>query len=400
MKAYKIIFLVLILASCINEPESKREIVKIDLSSAKTIQLSDIVEKVDYIKLRKPNIPLGRGIVKIEENIIYYWDIEQQVICVFNFDGKMIAKLDRQGRGPGEYYSLGNFVVDKENQVVEVWDRAKAKLIKYRDISFEFISEVKLDQNIIFDNVLKLKNGDYLLSTNEATNSIKDKRTNASFFLVDSLGKVKKVLFDRYYKVEDESNRIFYSLFLSKLIRNDLGEIYGSIDFDNTIYRFKDENFLPAFDVKFINGISINNELLIEMSKKEHLSYFIESNNFVKKASYPNLEINNSKLIVINYLFRENIGKPMNERSYFIRKDIRKTLHIKEIINDLTEFPNRITINHLNQSDVMYKPWYKNSLIQVISPESEIEMGKSIDIDSIGKVNYDDNPIIMLMSLK
>ena len=76
------------------------------------------------------------------------------------------------------------------------------------------------------------------------------------------------------------------------------------------------------------------------MSKQEHMDYFVRSGDFVQTASFPNLEINNDALMVINYLFCEKPNGTMDKRNFIWLKQANRIIHAKKIINDLTQFPN------------------------------------------------------------
>lgn len=146
------IFATLILAcflhGCKEQHEAEDNLIKINPHEAKEeINLSEFVDSVKYIPLQTDdNSIVGRVYsVTIKENFIYVLDIsdiDRQVIFVFDKDGNFVSKLDKYGRGPGEYSYLMGFIVDDNEEYVEVISflgGGEARVLKYKNISFDFV---------------------------------------------------------------------------------------------------------------------------------------------------------------------------------------------------------------------------------------------------------------------
>jgi len=121
------IFIIALLAPILSffccKPENNYiEVISIDPTKAKNINLSLFVDTVKYIVLEtNPHSMLGSRISRIEvkEKYIYVGDIDQQAVFIFDKTGRYITKLAKQGRGPDEYLRFGHFLVDeKENHMI------------------------------------------------------------------------------------------------------------------------------------------------------------------------------------------------------------------------------------------------------------------------------------------
>ncbi|MEL6561730.1 MAG: 6-bladed beta-propeller [Bacteroidota bacterium] len=402
MKSFKLLLIILIIASCkVETNEETLSKLKIDLSQSREVKLSEFVSELKYVKLQTENIPLGEGLVKLRDQHIYYWDFQQKIICVFNHNGKLVSKLDKVGQGPGEYTFPIHFDVLDDEKMIEIWDKSKGRIIRYNNLNFELIEEIPIQNMITFTSSIKLSNTDYLLSANQALNIVNDKKTNAEFYLFDSNGKLKDTYFDRLYKDEDKKDIIRYSLFKFKLINDDYKNTYASVNYDNKLYRYKNDGFKPILEVDFVNGNSVNNEELLKMSKVEHMQYFTKSSDFVKTASFPNFEIYNEKVTLVNYMFKESLGGFIDQRSFISLKNLNQTINAKSIVNDLTNFPANVKIGYTdNDTYIHCNPWYKDHFVSVISPEAIMDYGQKVKIDQIGELTALDNPIILFMKLK
>lgn len=402
MNWLKISFLLLVLVACSDKlKDHNPSEITIDLSNVREVKLSELVEEVRYVKLQTPDIPLGEGLIKIYDQYIYYLDIQQQLLCVFNHQGEFIARLDNQGNGPGEYLLALNFTLNEDESIMELWDTERASVIRYENLTFGFIDELKINNFVTFTSGLKLPNGDYLLSANQALNQVEGRITNAEFYRYGADGELKDILIDRVYKGADNQNQIRYSLFKFKLITDENKQIYASVNYDNKLYGYVENDFKPVAQVRFVGGESLDNERMLSMSKQEHLDYFIHSGEFVKTASFPNYEINNSTLMLVNYIYRENPDGLLKERNYIRLKKSGKNFHAKTVINDLTDFPKTIHLGHTNNDTYIHcNPWYKGHLISVASPEYLLTGDEEVSLPSVSVIRQDDNPVILLMKLR
>jgi len=90
------------------------------------IVLSEIADDINYIPLDN-SFPLGRilNIKKVNES--FYTSIQNVGLLKFNTDGRLIGKIGKIGRGPGEYLIYINFTVDGNKDVIYVMDNNTIK---------------------------------------------------------------------------------------------------------------------------------------------------------------------------------------------------------------------------------------------------------------------------------
>ncbi len=106
----------------------------------------DVFQSVEIIPLEThPECLLG-GITKLQEADENYFilDGRNNILAKFNDDGKFITKIGREGNGPGEYLKIEDFILDKKNENIILYDIKGRKIIIY-DFSGIFIREFAVD---------------------------------------------------------------------------------------------------------------------------------------------------------------------------------------------------------------------------------------------------------------
>ncbi|MCG6191002.1 6-bladed beta-propeller [Maribellus maritimus] len=100
-------------------------------SSEKTMKLSEIAAKVEYIFLETTNECLMDDIKKIsiDDSLVFISDSKQ--LLIFNSSGKFIANVGGIGRGPGQYVKVLDFSIDILKDRIFVLDRYLQKVICY-----------------------------------------------------------------------------------------------------------------------------------------------------------------------------------------------------------------------------------------------------------------------------
>lgn len=163
--------------------EISSEKIVINIDKGPFIKLSDICDSFEYIPLQTLEENLIGNIDKIiYSNHRFYIMDEEQSKCIMVFDrlGTFMFKIAALGKGPGEYISLDDFLINEEEQVIEIL--ANSKIIKY-DLDGRFISELRI--NLFVEKFERLNNGDYLFATSTPTS-----RTRYSLYLTNSQGNV------------------------------------------------------------------------------------------------------------------------------------------------------------------------------------------------------------------
>lgn len=260
-KYYKIVksfLIVILLISCRNSNniknkadfesdvnnERSNEIV-IETDFEKRIQLSNIFKSVSYVILESNQQNIVGTIDKmiIHNNYLYIQDSKTLKIFTFDQDGKFIFQIKKNGRGPGEYLNLEDFLVDSISNKIEILDNGNQKIITY-DNKGNFINERKLPYYT--EQFCKLSQNRYLFFFNNYPNGPFDAKESFNVLIVDSTNRIKNSF-----------------LPLGDLIKLKIGEqnclqkfgkgVNVTIPFDNHIYYISSNNYYIKYKIHFLN---------------------------------------------------------------------------------------------------------------------------------------------------
>ena len=393
---YSIVFF---LCGCKEQHEAEDNLIRINPHEAKEeINLSEFVDSVKYIPLQTDdNSIVGRVYsVTIKENFIYVRDvsdIDRQVIFVFDKEGNFVSKLDKYGRGPGEYSYMMGFIVDDNEEYVEVISflgGGEARVLKYKNISFDFVDEYTVP-DINFNSVRK-KDSLYYFYTQQLDNWVNDEKTNAGLIIVKD-GKIEKILFDKTIETGGSS----YGSIWENFTKNDNNELFVSIMYDNTFYRLSDMEAEPILTVDF-GRYGIDNSIGLK-PLQEQMEYLRTSSGL---ASFPVLNINNSGIMAFSYYFLTEDNEKRHPsiidlHQYIHLKNSNRVYHTKRIKNDITGFPEEAFICTYNF--VGHEAWHDDYLVDIVVPGiyfSDKEKTKKY-VEGLGEISINDNPVIVLM---
>lgn len=117
--------------------------IKLNLSKVKSIKrVSELFSDISLVKLEtSPTVQIGE-IIKIFVNASYIYISDGKSVYQFDVNGNYLNQLNSQGKGPGEYTSIYDFVVDQDN-TIEVLNTGQQRVIRF-DRNFKFIDEYKV----------------------------------------------------------------------------------------------------------------------------------------------------------------------------------------------------------------------------------------------------------------
>jgi len=127
--------------------ELDKSTINIHLTDERKPLLADsIFSAVKYIPLETTENSLIGEIDKlyITDSLYYLLDGEQESIFVFNKEGRFRKKLQKRGRGHGEYITLDDFFV--KDSLLYVLSSHMKKILIY-DSEFKFVSDFKLESH-------------------------------------------------------------------------------------------------------------------------------------------------------------------------------------------------------------------------------------------------------------
>lgn len=150
-KLTKLLFLFLFLNNCSSDDPvgNKNEIPKIDLGVAlknpvKNIPLSQIADKIDYIKLETCEECLIDRVEKLLIHGNHLFIAQREKLFLFDVDGKFVRSIGSNGKGPGEYLRVRDFTIHPTADQLSIYDSEQFKIIHY-DLDGNFIREFKID---------------------------------------------------------------------------------------------------------------------------------------------------------------------------------------------------------------------------------------------------------------
>jgi hypothetical protein len=388
-----------LILGCETKTEYKGEVIKINpLEAEEFVNLSEIADSIKLIKLQTEGDDIiGRALnIIIKKKYIYVQDVTQKAVFVFDKEGKYVSKLSKLGQGPGEYLFLGPVSVDDNEEYIEVVDFSRNKILKYTNITFEPLESIPFHE--LSFNSMRKQDGLYYCAPQQIDNVVNDVKTNAGLLIVDEKNQIT-TLFDKNVKTENH----YYSMNLECFTENDKNELFLSLMFDNTFYRLKAGKAYPVITVDF-GKYGIKNSVVGSLSTKQQMQYFKDVRN---KAFLPVLDINNSNILSISYFFTQGEaenGALIRKEDYYLYlklKEPDKIYHVKQIKNDLSNFPDRIFISTSLFSGSCHEVWYEDYLVDIVTPDRYFRGPEDkIYVDGIGEITAMDNPVIVMMKLK
>ena len=163
------------------------------------LHLSDIADSLSYIKLATDTsnlIGVIDKIIPLKDRILIVDKDITQTIYIFDKSGKFIRKINKKGRGPGEYLSLNDVAVDVSHNRLIVHDDMAQKISIFT-YEGEFIEKIRLD--FITTSIAYLGNNrlacycDYI---NNPNYSIRSKSPNLILFDLQTRKTQSKLFFN------------------------------------------------------------------------------------------------------------------------------------------------------------------------------------------------------------
>ena len=253
----------LCLASCTGAKHSEgcREIT-VDID--KQADINDFIKSLDgYIFLETNDSSILQGIdkLKIENDTIYIADGD--VLQLFGReDGRWLGKIDRQGRGPGEYYYINDFDVHNSG----IYILSGNKIIVY-DVDETAERAIRLGD--WFDRLSVQEDGTIWLYSGNSN------ETRYNFVLVNPADGETKAKYDYF-----DDPRGFGFSDNDPFCGNVSGTIYTSKYFDNIMYSLTPEGYKPAY------RFDVNLEHIVTQEELSSLNYKELGEKYQNKESF------------------------------------------------------------------------------------------------------------------
>ena len=372
MKRFLNLF-ILVCAVCIScnrtGDDNNHQLITVDIHQQGEIK--DFIKSMDgYVFLETNDSSILQGIdkLKIEDDVIYIADGD--VLQMFGKkDGKWLGKIDRQGRGPGEYMYINDFDVYESEIYVLTGDR----IIVYDNLG-SALRTVKL--KYAYDKFCIIDSGRIWLYSSRSNDG------KFNFVLIDP-SEDSKVLAEYDPFEENESylfsdNRPFFG--------EESGFVYTAQIYDNIVYRLSEDEYEPVYEF----DINLKNRVTQEElygSGYEKLSEKYKNEESLRNIEY--IGIDN------NTLFAE-FSSFLTERGYresFVKMDLKTGATEHYLINEAIDpaFPlfDSSSIRGYEGKTVIssiYAAWAK-------------KQGEDFGFEDLAAISEYDNPVLVFHTL-
>ena len=137
--------------SCANEDKEKtdRYVIPVDPYAADSVKLSSLAESTRYITLDvdiENYMSYPRKIVFYQDRIfcLGYNDYSKYFIGIYTETGKKVGVISGQGKGPGEFLEINDFLINPYQDRIELLSGSMQKKILRYDLNGVFIDEIQI----------------------------------------------------------------------------------------------------------------------------------------------------------------------------------------------------------------------------------------------------------------
>lgn len=155
------IFITILLSGCWTKPERKSRCIHFDFTQElKDIHLAGLIKDCTIVPLETSDSVLIGEIDKVilYENRLYVATFSpEQMVYIFNLQGKLLHKIDRKGRGAEEYLQLFDMFVDSRNRTLNLLSRMDEKLLVFDVDGYRLVKTIRLPKSFV--GMIPFENG-------------------------------------------------------------------------------------------------------------------------------------------------------------------------------------------------------------------------------------------------
>lgn len=228
-----------------HEPDldfSDMQEIAIEIESKDELLLSTIFQDIKCIALQTS----GNNLIRYVDKLIsfndhfYILDVRENSLFIFKEDGSFENQIKKVGHGPGEYLQLTDFIIDEEENVIELYDKSLQKIYKF-SLDGSFLQEVKV--GIYAQALAKLDNNKY------AFYDFYSPLQPYDLLVADENGEVVSKHF--YTSVANDTVSLLTHHFGSK------GENLSFLKWPgDTVYQINSKGVFPKYYFKFVENIA------------------------------------------------------------------------------------------------------------------------------------------------
>ncbi|MBO5193542.1 MAG: 6-bladed beta-propeller [Bacteroidales bacterium] len=365
-----VLLLGLIVTACVNEPKCQDNVRVITVDVTKQADISEFVSSFDgYICLETPDDCLISDINKLKSvgDTIYISD-DSKIAMFSRKDGSLLGKIQKQGRGPGEYIKLTNFdVFDSQIYVLSSIDE---NIIVY-DFLGHVLKTIELGEG--YRDLSVIDEDNIWLYSSDSNDSM------YNFILIDSAGKTKSE-YDPFS--ENQSFILTDYVFCNK----SSDTLFTAQYYDNIVYSLHRDGYNSAYKFDMNLKDMIPQETLSAMRIKDlHNTYkYNETLNRVVR-----IDENEDALFAETLCFLT--GKAL--RICFIKANIDTGISCFYVKGE--EIDDRFPLFDLSRP-VCYDG---KTMISYIEASDAKRYRKEFKLDYFSDISEYDNPVIVFHTL-
>lgn len=116
----------------------------LDWDNAEEVGFEDIIGDIRYIPLGDEEDIMGQiDQILYNDGVFYFFDKSQDMVFLYNEEGKCIKKISDRGPGPKEYFGIGNIDINPESSELLIEDRMSSN-VSFYDLKGNFKYKRKL----------------------------------------------------------------------------------------------------------------------------------------------------------------------------------------------------------------------------------------------------------------
>lgn len=269
MKKYFIVvlFLALFLISCSERDQEGQDVgdlqtISINDGEVEKITEEDVINSIRFVRLETTDSCLIGGEIKqleIFDDKIFLLDMNAQIFT-FDCSGKFVQRIGKRGAGPEEYINATHFYINPEQKSICIYDASTSYVIRYAlDGTYLNRSKVQIDHEKILVKHINLLDKDHILiQSNNSPTSL------YNYVVLNESGDIYTHSYClSYLGIGDNSNS-------QGKANNCIGKnFYATRLLNDTVYQWKDEQFVPKFVLE--TGLKHSSKEVLD----EYAPYFI-----------------------------------------------------------------------------------------------------------------------------
>lgn len=183
MKTFHIIlsFSFLTLIACTKKTEGNHPALHINIKAEMDVSVFDLFEKIEIIPLETSKESLINDVNQVAyfDNRFFVFDHRAMRLLIFDTKGKHLGDVGKLGDGPGEYFNIGDFAIDKHRNIISILSNIGS--INNYDLNGAFIDNYQTNNTPgVYHKFLPSSDNDFVLWNNlTQTLSLYSYKTNS-----------------------------------------------------------------------------------------------------------------------------------------------------------------------------------------------------------------------------